>query len=144
MRVGFTGSRRGMTQPQKMSFYNLLIGLTVTEFHHGDCIGSDDEAADMASVAQGDCIIVCHPPLDESHRAFNKRHHQILKAKTHFVRNRDIVDETDILIATPCDTTEQSRGGTWYTVSYARKRRKQIKFIWPSGIVTGEQTLAST
>lgn len=137
--IGFTGTRHGMTKLQMAAFLATIRDLQPSEFHHGDCIGADDEAA--LSVAYLDVgqmapiTIVCHPPLDESHRAFNKHAFRTLPPKTHFARNRDIVDAADMLIACPCDMTPQPRGGTWYTVGYARKKGKRVVIIWPDGTV---------
>lgn len=47
--------------------------------------------------------------------------------------NRDIVAETDELIATPKGFQEERRSGTWATVRYALKARKPVTVIWPDG-----------
>ena len=39
MKVGFTGTRLGMSQNQKEQFVLKLSELDVHEFHHGDCVG---------------------------------------------------------------------------------------------------------
>ncbi len=62
-----------------------------------------------------------------------------LPPKTYFARNRDIVDAADLLIATPFNNFEEDRGGTWYTVNYARKRKKPIVIVWPTGKATIER-----
>ena len=132
MRVGFTGTRYGMTDEQKVRFASLLATLGATEFHHGDCVGADDQAAAMAS-CNPKCRIICHPPVDVTHRAYNKKSHEIRPPKTHFARNRDIVNETDILIATPLQAEHQSQGGTWYTIDFAMKMGKVVHIICPDG-----------
>jgi len=138
MRVGFTGTRHGMTDAKKATLWNILSGLQVDEFHHGDCVGADDEAAKITSVCQGDCVIVCHPPLVESLRAFNKQHHQIRQSKTYLLRNCDIVNETDVLIAAPCDAKKKQTGGTWATIRYARTQGKRVIILWPDGTQSEE------
>ncbi len=139
MNIGFTGTRRGMTEAQKLSFLDLLRILGVQRLHHGDCVGADDEAATMADNRK--ITVVSHPPVDTSHQAHNEFSVEVRGPKTHFARNRDIVDETDGLIATPCDSTRQNRGGTWYTVSYAEKRDKPFWIIWPDGTVEAKDGL---
>lgn len=148
MRVGFTGTRRGMTDKQREAFYVWICEHDVTEFHHGDCIGADDEAANVLhEIATGEdpgppIKVVCHPPSDETHRANNVTHDEIRQPKTHFARNRDIVNETDVLVVCPCDMEHQPRGGTWMTHDYAVKVGKRIVIIWPDGRVqdTGPHT----
>lgn len=134
MRLGFTGTRRGMTGNQARTFNGLVAASALKEFHHGDCVGADDEAA---NIVEGwkffDAEIICHPPVDETHRAFNQHSSRTLPPKTHFARNRDIVDATDFLVATPCEMERQDRGGTWYTISYALKIGKPVYIIWPDG-----------
>jgi hypothetical protein len=43
MIIGFTGTRYGMTDKQKSSLQSILSKLeTITEVHHGDCIGAEE------------------------------------------------------------------------------------------------------
>lgn len=45
-------------------------------------------------------------------------------------RNKDILDECDILIALPVDkNVEELRSGTWFTIRWAQRLNKQIVFI---------------
>ena len=55
-------------------------------------------------------------------------------AKDYLVRNHDIVDVCDVLVATPGQKEEQIRSGTWATIRYARKIRKQIIIVYPDGL----------
>src|ERR1700730_19108648 len=66
---GFTGTRQGMTAEQKSALRNFLDG-GVGEFHHGDCIGADSEAHDIAD----ECGygIILHPPTNYSERAWRE------------------------------------------------------------------------
>lgn len=115
----------------------------LTEFHHGDCVGADDEAADAVHSLSDEELsgvrIVCHPPADETHRAFNDKHCERREPKTHFARNRAIVEGTDALVACPCEMQHQSRGGTWYTHDYAKKHGKPVYVVWPDGTVSGHE-----
>ena len=135
-RVGFTGTRNGMTEAQKEAVRRELRGADT--FHHGDCVGADAEAHRIARVQR--IPVVIHPPVDQAHRAFCEDYDGMHPQKTHFARNRDIVDACDVLIATPWQTREPvpSKGGTWYTVGYARKKQKPIVIVWPDGSILGE------
>jgi len=129
MKIGFTGTRNGMTDKQKSAFQALIAMFKPIEFHHGDCIGADAEAHDMA---EKHCAVIIHPPIDEALRA-RKAARVYCPQKTHFARNRDIVNDTELLIATPMQAEHQTHGGTWYTIDYARKKGKPVTVINPDG-----------
>lgn len=132
-RFGFTGTRHGMTEPQKSAMRQFLRG-GLGELHHGDCIGADSQAHDIADEC-GYAIII-HPPKDYKLRAWRKvLLHMMRPENSHFARNRCIVDETVALIATPFDAEEQPKGGTWYTIRYARKRNKTVVLILSDGTI---------
>ncbi len=137
MKVGITGTREGMTPEQKAAFGRLFTELRPTVFGHGDCVGVDDEAArlvDECDVAIA-VHVICYPPVDETHRAFNPCYDEMRAPRTHFARNRDIVDECDVLIVVPLQNERQDRGGTWYTHDYAVKKGKPLYVLWPDGRV---------
>jgi len=131
--VGFTGTRYGMTAAQWEAVDRLLGELFARELHHGDCVGADADAHAIAKKRQ--LRIVIHPPLQEEHRAFCRDADVIAPTKSHFARNRDIVERAAVLIATPYESEVQLRGGTWYTVGYARKVGRPVHVVWPDGSV---------
>lgn len=133
MKTGFTGTQRGMTAAQKSTFKSLLDG-RAGEFHHGDCIGADAEAHDIAvDVCELEPVI--HPPSNPRKRAWKKAA-RIMPVRPYLERNHDIVDAADELIATPGEDIEQMRSGTWATVRYARKRGKMVTIIYPDGSIS--------
>lgn len=148
MNVGFTGTRKGMLSPQKESFVRLLVFLApgMESFHHGDCVGADAEAHWMVKqlVIDPKPKIVIHPPENDTNRAFCNSARldekvETREAKDYLVRNEDIIDETEVLIATPKGMGEEFRGsGTWHAVRYARKLGRVIWIVWPSGGTTVE------
>ncbi len=75
-----------------------------------------------------------HPPSNDRVRAW-KGSPDIRAPKRYLTRNKDIVRETDILIAAPAEIEEQIRSGTWSTVRYARKLGKPVFVILPDGTV---------
>jgi hypothetical protein len=135
VRIGFTGTRQGMTAEQACALRDLLTSHPGAVLHHGDCIGADEQAHDIA-VSQG-CGIVIHPPLDDKQRAFRPAV-RTRTPKPYLVRNKAIVRETDLLIATPAEASEQLRSGTWSTVRFARRQGRAIWIIQPDGTVIRE------
>lgn len=133
MKIGFTGTRKGMSAVQKVEVRGLVREMFKTldtnfQFHHGDCVGADAEFHEIVSDFQPS-VIVIHPPINPRARAFCCSKH-IMPEKPYLNRNRDIVDACDVLIAAPKSTREELRSGTWTTVRYARKRGKPIKFAY--------------
>ena len=98
-----------------------------SNFHHGDCVGADDEAQRVAR----ECgfLIFAHPPLSDDYRAF-ARYDWRCPAKGYLERNRDIVDQASFLLAAPSTPDEQQRSGTWSTVRYARSRFVPVTILW--------------
>lgn len=133
--IGFTGTQRGMTAYQKMEFRKLIFKFTSDQrepfaFHHGDCVGSDVDAHDI--VASLATVIFIHPPISESKRAFRSfTNTVILEPRDYLVRNKDIVKASKFMIATPRNITPTRRSGTWFTVRYSRKMKRQLTIIAP-------------
>jgi hypothetical protein len=113
VRIGFTGTRRGMSLSQAAQLEWLLdeVPGKVTEFHHGCAIGADREAAALVA-ARAPGAIREHPAGDDP-----------------LARNRDIVDACDILVAAPRWDREELRSGTWMTVRLARKKRIPVLML---------------
>lgn len=133
--IGFTGTRYGMTPRQRETLKLYLKRNPIqTSYHHGDCIGSDEEFHNILELLGHKLNIIIHPPKNDSKRAFCKGG-IILEPKPYLERNKDIVDESDILLATPAENNEQIRSGTWSTIRYGHKRKKQVFIIYPNGVM---------
>lgn len=137
MIVGFTGTREGMSAAQLKSVRDLIKGFAPEEFHHGDCVGADNEAANVVAELVGGEIIRVHPPADKAFRAFSSWGKVVSPPKGYHARNRDIVDASDILVAAPItsEITKETRGGTGFTVNYAISKGKQVFVVWRDGII---------
>lgn len=120
MKVGFTGTRHGATPAQLDMLCRLLKELGATELHHGDCVGADAEAHQIAKTLGLDVIIHPGPEDNAALRAFCQGATLTHEPKKHLERNRCIVECTDTLIGCPEEDAEQQYGGTWYTIRYAR------------------------
>jgi hypothetical protein len=133
MILGMTGNRDGMTQEQKNTMVRGLTHFKVTELHHGDCIGADADAHDIASI--NGLSITIHPPEKDELRAFKREEGDYEhETKGYFPRNRDIVNDSQILFGFPRSAME-GRGGTWYTINYAKRIGKPVYVILPDGSV---------
>lgn len=134
--IGFTGTREGMNVKQLDAFHQLLDKTAIYSdphiFHHGDCIGADEQAA--AAAKHRGFWIICHPPILSMNRAFVISD-TYRTPRTFLERNKDIVDESQYLIAASKTMGEELRSGTWATIRYARKKNKPIYIILPDGSV---------
>lgn len=141
MRLGFTGTQRGMTMRQIEALARWLKTQRFTEAHHGDCVGADAEFDVLLHalwLGGAKFTTVIHPPDNPSKRAFCIRRsgeRPVIERppKPYLVRNRDIVDETDALVSGPGETVEVLRSGTWMTTRYGLKRRRPVRAFWPGG-----------
>lgn len=125
MIVGFTGTRNGLNNDQKVQIIEFLKHTNVTEVHHGDCVGADADFHDICQQFDSSIKIVIHPPIDSKLRAY--KHGSIThRERPYLDRNQDIVNACDILIACPKDTVEEQRSGTWFTIRYAKKIDKPL------------------
>ena len=134
--VGFTGTRQGMT-PYQMNSLEACLQFAFdgpgSEFHHGLCIGADDEAAQIA-YAVG-YKIIAHPGIVHPSKSGSFAHNdQVLERKLPLIRNHDIVDAVNELYAAPKESREVLRSGTWATIRYARKRGIYIAVLDPACI----------
>lgn len=132
MKMGFTGTRLGLTDAQVCILEGLLG--KVTEFHHGSCIGADILAAKMIRELYGMTVkIIAHPgPKGDETNAASGVDDYTMPPKTHFLRNRHIVDSVDAVIACPGHTNSKF-GGVWYTINYAKKKGVKVTIITPEG-----------
>lgn len=134
-RIGFTGTRKGMVDVQKLVVLSLLERMLSSEAHHGDCIGSDEAFHALVRQMLPRAQIIVHPPADERQRAFCNGD-LILPPLPFRDRDRVIAASSSTLIAAPRLTHEELRSGTWATIRDAWKMGKSIVIAWPSGMVS--------
>lgn len=130
MNIGFTGTQLGMTETQQAALKDYLRVRQVDRFHHGDCVGADEQAHDIARSLRID--VVLHPPTSQSKRAFCKAQY-IEPQRPYLDRNLHIVDAADLLIACPSRRQPILRSGTWATIRQARRRNVRVLVIYPDG-----------
>lgn len=140
MRVGFSGTREGMTAAQTVAVATALRGLGATHLHHGDCEGSDEAAHAIARDLR--IAVELHPPNVPALRAFcGMRPSEVEHDEApYLVRNAAIAAATEVLIACPrAEVGEETRSGTWWTVRAARRLGRPVAVVRPSGRVERER-----
>lgn len=130
MKVGFTGTQAGMTELQKRAIVNILKTLNIEEAHMGDCIGADADFYDI--INEMGIKTVGHIPNIDAKRAF-KAYSEERQPKPYLVRNREIVNESNLLLSTPKESQEELRSGTWATIRYGKKIGEPTIIIYPDG-----------
>jgi hypothetical protein len=131
LRVGFTGTQRGISLIQREAAAEWLWVQAARELHHGDCVGAD---ADVHVVALSLSItVVIHPPTIDTKRAWCEGAREVLPPLPYLERDVAIVVATEVLLALPGEEDEVRRSGTWFTVRRARRLLRPVQIIFPSG-----------
>lgn len=144
MKLGFTGTQKGLKEIQREKLGSVLVFLLEhesiedNEFHHGDCIGADEEFHEMlVGFREVNLIpleIIIHPPINPKKRA-NCQDGTVLPEKDYIDRNHDIVDVSMVMIACPFEMIERKMySGTWATIRYSIKKNKPLIIIYPDGV----------
>lgn len=138
--LGITGTREGMNSLQKKSFLQVVSKLlekypTLNNFHQGCCVGVDNETARLVDSLYG-FTVTDHPPTNKS-LVGDYKGHTSREEKNYLARNRDIVNESQVMIAITKQMVMPSppSGGTWYTLNYSIKNKKETYHIKPDGSV---------
>lgn len=138
--IGFTGTRNGMTPPQRASVRQVLLHHLVSNpgtsmrALHGDCVGAD---ADFHALAREQGIEVCCRPCTFDGMRARSGAPELAPPKPPMQRNRDIVADADLMIACPPNHTPIKRGsGTWATIGFAQRAGKPLTIVFPDGSFT--------
>lgn len=139
MKIGFTGTQCGTTDPQLEMLIEIIEGLEITKAGHGDCVGADGDFHIVLRTVAPHVKITGHIPVDQSKREFCDFDTE-RDPCPFLVRNRHIVDDADLMIGCPEQkyNKEILRSGTWATIRYARKQNVPLIIIWADGICTFE------
>lgn len=130
MRVGFTGTRKGMSPAQREQLALVLYWLAASEFHHGGAAGADTEADKVAMAQHYHRVVHPCPGVVRADRFDGRTWEEVFPP---LVRNRRIVEACDVLVAAPETDREVVRSGTWATVRYARQAGKPVVMLSRGG-----------
>lgn len=123
--IGFIGTYCSMSENQIYNVYEYLKGINNFEAIHRGYFISDEQFHVIAKCFTSEIYIYPGHSVRNKHdmslRAFCKEGH-IFPSQPHLKRNRTIVENCDILLACPYSNIE--KGGTWYTINYAKKINK--------------------
>lgn len=149
LQVGFTGTRHGMSTQQAAAVHALFLVLGQRRvsaatapserpfaLHHGCCVGADALAHTIAR--ELGAWIIGHPPINTARvaRAALDDCDDRRRPYDYLVRDRHIVNETTIVVATPLGLeAEEPRSGTWFTVRAAREANRELYVIGRDGRV---------
>lgn len=111
MRIAFTGHRNKIAAITELE--QIAARFSDAEWVHGGAIGFDTQVQTIARDLKIPTIII-----RPDYAKFSK--------VAPLVRNRDIVDSADILVAL---YDGRNSGGTKYTIDYAIKKGKQVIFL---------------
>lgn len=134
--LGFTGTRLGMTDPQRMETGNTLNIYRPHHGVHGGAPGADLDFHDIC-LKVGDVRCEVFPARDDLPLWVVETALEVWKVQPPLQRNTDIVNSCTLLLATPAGK-EIVRSGTWATVRYARRQHKHIRLVYPDGRVVQE------
>lgn len=131
MHVGFSGTQTGMSQEQIWAVSEFLDdNLHFSVVHHGLCIGADHDFHRLARLSG--LRVVGHPPIN-TRKMVALDCDEMREPKEYLVRNKDIVNESALMLFTPMGFEEELRSGTWSTVRYTREVEVPGVIVWPDG-----------
>lgn len=131
--IGITGTRKGMSAPQKNIFANLTaraISSGPIVFRHGACVGVDQHVHEYAEKYR--IPVVVHPPINKKLIMPPSSWGYFTQPKGYLERDRDIVDKSNVLWAFP-DGPRRKGSGTWYTIDYATEKTVLTYIVYPGG-----------
>ncbi len=133
IRVGFSGTRHGMSTEQRTAVGRIFMGLPASWLLHGGCVGADEEAHVIAGTlglkrAVMPSTLKNYQMREELRRAAD----WVAPPDEPLNRNRFIVDNAHMLVAAP-NTVDAPRSGTWATIRYARSVDLPSIVVGPGG-----------
>jgi hypothetical protein len=126
--IGVTGSRHGGSTRQVQILREVLVMLGPERLilNHGDCVGFDQQAHNLACEL-GVGRIMIHPPMNPIWRAHcvprPSHYDRVMSPLDYHTRDITIVYASLVLIAAPQKPeNEATRSGTWFTIRKAHDR----------------------
>jgi hypothetical protein len=134
--IGFTGTRKGLSWWQNVKVHGQLKGWKANGaefFMHGMCVGADEIAHHLAFGLGYKCVGLPSNRFNKVAKLDLGELYQTYSPAEPLARNKLIVEQCHLLLACPETTQEEQRSGTWMTIRYARKLRRPLILIMPTG-----------
>lgn len=134
MKIGFTGTRAGLTEAQAKTlsaWLKTLLSHGAAAAVHGDCVGADAEFDALCAGLGMDRV--CRPcDLPEFRAQTGAK--SIAAPEPPLDRNKRIVEDATLMLACPFGRKERYRGsGTWATIRAARRAERPLILVYPDG-----------
>lgn len=133
--IGFTGTRKGMTDLQKEAVTRVLAYLRPKRVLHGGCVGADADFHETVRATLPDTTIHIYPSNLPSMRAKVQGDWEAAPMAP-LKRNHEIVLRVPVLVVCPAEYHEVRRSGTWATVRDAAGMGRLIVMAAPDGSTT--------
>lgn len=131
--LAFTGSAAGMDAKQAIAVMELLVAIHPKYVHEGGCVGADAQFHTLVDMFFPDIVVHRHPgDVREDMVSTYIGDAHVHPMQQPLDRNKTMVDESRVLLATP-HREEYQRSGTWATIRYARKQGKPRFIVYPQG-----------
>lgn len=111
MKLAFTGTRQGMTAKQVVTVTDLVVLADPSEARHGVAIGSDAAFHRIVRTNKPTAKIIGYPPANPKYRDFTLDCGEWMPEADYGVRDRQLVEASEALIATPRGYKEELRSG---------------------------------
>lgn len=132
MILGVSGTRSCPSEHQTHFLYIAITSPAIIEVHHGDCVGLDNWAHNIAASHRK--LIVVHPPDVPKWRAYCTSNNAIvLPTRWYTNRNLDIVLASDICVAFPYSREWSQSKGTYNFIDHATKHKKPLIIVHADG-----------
>lgn len=138
--IGLTGTQRGMTEKQRDVVRHVVSRLVLIDCVavHGDCMGADAQFDTLAR--ERGLYRIIYPGHGRDGQSGTRQHSELKRGSAsvhdplpYLERDKIIAARVDLLLATPKGYLEELRSGTWATIRYRRKSKKDLVIIWPDG-----------
>lgn len=136
--MAFTGTQNGMTSFQLDGISSLMFSVIKKHkliVRHGLCIGADTQFHNIVKSHNG--YVIGHPCTIEAKQSLLECD-EMMPVKLPLDRNKDMVSESNWVLAAPATQREMVRSGTWATIREARRLKKPLTIIFPDGLIQSE------